>query len=251
MSEVVWRRSMVPNRETPPRELTWEYYGESLKVAQTKALDFNEREAELPDRRAFRQMSRAAMMLSVLGMEAKSHLIPVLERDPFKVGIYFAVENGPVDFESSYKMRDIKAENFASEYKKNRGPTMYLKQLPNLAAAHLGIFLGVFGPMSVYTDSEYGAIHALEQAELDLEAGRIELALVGGSFSFENPLTLARNEKLGPPGKILAEGAGLMLLKKSAQRTDWANESYGFMPEYFGIADQIIELNERGTGYAN
>jgi 3-oxoacyl-(acyl-carrier-protein) synthase len=148
-------------------------------------------------------------------------------------------------------MRAITQETFANEYKKNRSPTMYLNQLPNLAAAHLGIFLGILGPMHVYTDSEYGAIHALDQAEADLNEGLVDHALVGGAFSFENPLTLARNERLGAKGKVLAEGAGLMVLKKSNRATDWATESFGLMPEYYGIADQIIEINERGQRYAN
>lgn len=251
MSEVVWRKSMVPSRDQSPQVFRCDQYADNLTIEKTKAVDFNEREANLPDRRAFRTMSRAAMMLSVLGMEAKTVIEEALKTNPFRVGIYFAVENGPVDFDSAYQMRDISQETFANDYKKNRNPTMYLKQLPNLAAAHLGIFLGVFGPMHVYTDSEYGAIHALDQAEADLNDGLVDFALVGGSFSFENPLTLARNERLGPPGKVLCEGAGLMVLRKSGQATDWAAEPLGFMPEYYGIADQIIELNERGKRYAN
>jgi 3-oxoacyl-(acyl-carrier-protein) synthase len=246
MSEVIWKKAMRPEAGQKAVPFTTPYY-EAIHVPRTKAIDFNEREAELPDRRAFRTMSRAAMMLSVLGMSAKEVLDPVLKKDPFRVGVYFAVENGPVDYESTLKMKDLTQESFANDYKKNRSPTMYLKQLPNLAAGHFAIFLGIFGPMNVYNDSQKGALHALEQAELDLNEGVIDLAVVGASFSFENPLAVERNHQCFLKDKTLCEGAGLMVLKKSSQITDWSERSFGGMNDYFGIADQVIELTQTGT----
>ncbi len=241
MSEIVWRKAMIPSKDLPATTFKTEFYGEKLTVENTKNLDFNEREAPLPDRRAFRTMSRAAMMLSVVGLDAKEVIAPVLEKDPFKVGIYFAVENGPVDVESTFKMKDMTSETFATEYKKNRSPTMYLKQLPNLAAAHLGIYLGVLGPMNVYNDSQNGSLHALDQAEFDLSQGTVELAIVGSSFAFESPLAVKRNAMDYQGSKVMCEGAGVVILKKSDQKTNWSKRNLGLMKEYYGVADQIIE----------
>lgn len=241
MSEIIWRKALIPSPDTPAQTLRSEFYGDKLVVENTKSLDFNEREAPLPDRRAFRQMSRAAMMLSVVGLEAKEILTPKLGEDSFKVGIYFAVENGPVDVESTFKMKDMTSETFATEYKKNRNPTMYLKQLPNLAAAHLGIYLGVLGPMNVYNDSQNGGLHALDQAEFDLEHGLVDIAIVGSSYSFESPLAVKRNAVNYQGSKTMCEGAGVVILKKSGTKTDWSQKKFGSMKEYYGVADQIIE----------
>lgn len=247
MSEVIWSRAFVPPETQTPQVYTSPYYGDLIRVPKTKALAFDEKEAGLPDRRAFRNMSRAAMMLSVLGMQAKEVLDPVLKKDPFKVGVYFAVENGPVDYESSSKMKDITNESFANDYKKNRSPTLYLKQLPNLVAGHFAIFLGIFGPMTVYNDSQFGGIHAFDQAELDLNSGLVDLAVVGASFAFENPIAIERNHRRYLKDKTLCEGAGLMILKKNGEVTDWENQQYGTMNEYYGVADQIIEQTKRRT----
>lgn len=241
MSEIIWRKAFIPPKEVPASTFSPEQYGDKLKVENTKSLDFNEREADLPDRRAFRTMSRAAMMLSKVGLESKEVINPVLEKDPFKVGIYFAVENGPVDLESTYAMKDMTSENFAVEYKKNRNPTMYLKQLPNLAAAHLGIYMGIFGPMNVYNDSQNGSLHALDQAEFDLNQGLVDIAIVGSSFSFESPLAVMRNAVSFQGPKTMCEGAAVLVLKKSEQKTDWSKMNFGKMNEYYGVADQIIE----------
>lgn len=241
MSEIIWKKAMIPSQDQTPSEFRPEFYGDALLVPNTKAVEFNEREADLPDRRAFRTMSRAAMMLSKIGLESKEAVDPVLAKDPFKVGIYFAVENGPVDTESTYKMKDMTSENFATEYKKNRNPTMYLKQLPNLAAAHLGIYMGVLGPMNVYNDSQNGSLHALDQAEFDLNSGLVDLAIVGSAFSFESPLAVKRNSVSFQGSRTMCEGAGVLILKKSDKKTDWVQTRTNFDQDYYGVADQIIK----------
>lgn len=242
MSQVVWTKTLIPPTTQGPSTFRPEFYGDKLVVENTRALTFDEREAGLPDRRAFRTMSRSAILLSKIGLEAKEVVQEVLDRDPFKVGIYVAVENGPVDIETTYNMKDISPETFANEYKKHRNPTMYLKQLPNLAAAHLGIFMGVLGPMNVYNDSQNGGLHALDQAEFDLETGLVEVAIVGSSFSFENPLAVKRNAVKYQGVRTLCEGAGVLVLKKSGPRTDWATKKHQQGSDYYGVADQIIGL---------
>lgn len=246
MSRILWKQTMLPPAGATAAPFSSSFYGDKLNISRTKAVEFDERSAELPDRRASRTMNRAAMMLSVLGMKGKETIQPQLAKDPFKVGVYFAVENGPVDYDSAYAMKDYTTASFANDYKKNRSPTMYLKQLPNLAGGHFCIFLGITGPYSVFNDSQMGSLHALEQAELDLATGQVAYALVGSAFSFENPLAVGRNFFEFAKNRTLCEGAGLLLLEKSGEITDWSKKTFGNNEDFFGIADPIIAVSKEG-----
>lgn len=247
MSKILWGDVLVPGAETPAQDFISPLYGDALCVPNTKAVPLVEREAALPDPRVFRSMSRAAILLSVVGLRAKGEIENFLREDPFSVGIYCAVENGPVDFESTKQMfqAGVVKENFGDLYKKYRNPKMYLKQLPNLAAAQLGIFLGVLGPMHVYNHSRSGSIAALEQAEQDLLHKRVKAALVCSAFSFENPLVVERARRESPKGRVLCEGAGALLLAADGKETNWENQDYFAIDEFYGISQQIIEIAQR------
>lgn len=251
MSKILWRDSLIPGAAVPAVDFITTFYPESFAVPNTKTLPIVERNVELPDPRVYRSMSRAAVLLATVCLRAKPLLAEDLAADPFSVGIYCAVENGPVDFESTKNMVGLNRENFAELYKKHRNPKMYLKQLPNLAAAQMGIFLGVYGPMHVYNHSTQGSLSALEQAEMDLQAGRVRKALVCSSFSFENPLVVERVRRGDPRARTLCEGAGAILLAQAETETDWSNQDYFSIPENYGIAQQIIELALRETGGSN
>ena len=247
MSKILWSDTLTPGAEIAAQDFVSPLYGEQLRVPNTKTMPLVERDAALPDPRVFRSMSRAAILLSLVGLKAKPVLDEYLKRDPFSVGIYCAVENGPVDFDSAKQIYDggVTKENFGELYKKFRNPKMYLKQLPNLAVAQMGIFLGVLGPMHVYNHSRFGGIAALEQAEADLQAKRIELALVCSAFSFENPLVVERARRISPDGRVLCEGAGALLLAAGDGETNWENQDYFQMEEFFGISQQIVEIAAR------
>lgn len=245
MSKLVWASYEVPPKSQTAENYVSPLYGDALCVPNTKCLPIVERAVELPDPRVYRSMSRAAVLLSLVCLRAKEKITQQLAEDPFSVGVYCAVENGPVDFESTKQMVHATKDNFAELYKKYRNPKMYLKQLPNLAAAQMGIFLGILGPMHVYNHSTFGGVAALEQAELDLENGLVKLALVCSAFSFENPLVVQRVSRLAAQGKTVCEGAGALLLTSDGKVSDWQNQDYGQMDEHFGISQQIIELAMR------
>lgn len=245
MSKLLWADFEIPASSQAAEDYSSPLYGDALVVPNTKALPIVERNVELPDPRVFRSMSRAAVLLSMVCLRAKEQILAQLAEDPFSVGVYCAVENGPVDFESTKQIVGATKENFAELYKRYRNPKMYLKQLPNLAAAQMGIFMGILGPMHVYNHSKFGCISALEQAELDLETGLVKLALVCSSFSFENPLVVERARRATSPNRIVCEGAGALLLASDGKSTDWQNQDYGNMEEFFGISQQVIELATR------
>ena len=185
-------------------------------------------------------MSRTGVLLSLVCLDGQSFVKPLVDRSPFSVGMYCALENGPVDLQSAKKMHCVSRDDFPEEYRKHHNPKMYLKLLPNLAAAQLGIFLGIMGPLNVYNNSTHGSIHALQQAEMDLEENKIDAALVCSAFSFENPLTVERVNRQNLHDRTLCEGAGALLLTSDGRFSNWKNLDYEDTESYFGISHQII-----------
>ncbi len=245
MSQIIWSEALVPGNDVPIQNYTSEFYGDKIRLEKTKALPIEERKANFPDRRVYRSMSRASVLLSLVCLKAKQEIKGFLERDPFSIGIYCAVENGTVDFESTKEMISVTSETFGYMYKKHRSPKMYLKQLPNLAAAQMGIFLGILGPMHIYNSSGFGSIHALEQAEADLIDHRVNAALVCSAFSFENPLIMGRMNQTILNNRILCEGSGAILLVANETETDWKECDYIHTDAFYGISHQIIIQIER------
>ncbi len=246
MSKIIWSETIIPEKDMPVQCYTSEVYDGAIRLERTKALSsIVENKADFPDRRVYRSMSRAGVLLSLACLKAKHEVEGFLERDPFSIGIYCAVENGSVDFESTNEMIGVTKETFGDMYKKHRSPKMYLKQLPNLSAAQMGIFLGISGPMHVYNSSSFGSIHALEQAEMDLIDHRVDAALVCSAFSFENPLIMERLNKTSLKNRILCEGSGAMLLVASEKKTNWQDCDFMEYDEFYGISQQIIVQIER------
>lgn len=117
---------------------------------------------------------------------------------------------------------------------------MYLKQLPNLVPAQLGITLGFQGPMNVYTHSRVAGLQALDQAEQDLQMGVVDYALVCASHAFDDFMVVKRTRHQDP--RILTEGGAALILKKDDKAIDWSSKIKKDREHYFGIADQIINL---------
>ncbi len=240
MSRILWSYALAPLPDILAQPYVNQYYGNALRIFATKALSMVESEAPLPDRKAYRSMSRAGILLSLACLDAQPIIRPLLDQSPFSAGIYCAMENGTVDLKSTHELMNVSRDDFAEQYRKCRNPKMFLMQLPNLAPAQMGIFLGIMGPLNVYNSSTYGSIHALEQAEADLEDGNIECALVCSAFSFENPLVLERINRQKLNRRVLCEGAGALLLTRNDQKTNWRDCNYDETESYYGISHQLI-----------
>ncbi|NTU97968.1 MAG: hypothetical protein HGA62_09175 [Chlorobiaceae bacterium] len=239
MSRIAASHVIIPGKEIPVIPYRNEYYGEPLTIPSSKRLLLEERQAALPDRKVYRSMSRAGVLLSLACLELQPALKPLLAISPFSVGIYCALENGPVDLKSTFEMSGVSEDDYADRYRKSHNPKMFLMQLPNLAAAQMGVFLGIMGPMNVFNSSSYGSIHALQQAEEDLAEGRIDAALVCSAFSFENPLVLERIRRQNLSDRVLCEGAAAMLLEADGKQNLWLDE-YSRTDSYYGISHQLI-----------
>lgn len=248
MSRLIWSGALVPTNE-PVDDMVYDIFTPHLRVAKTQAIAKSENDfTEIPDRKALRLMSRSSVLLSALLMRAKDVVAELNQKDPFRVATYCAIENGSESYACIQSMLDVEKEDFAEKYKRSRSPKQYLKQLPNLAPAQAGIFLGLVGPLNVFHHSRRAGRHALEQMQADLNAGRIDAGIVCSAMSFEDALATYRcREEIGPE-KILREGAGALIFVKDerdclAEPTSAANIPTSD-PYHYGIATDIIHLSQ-------
>ena len=243
MSQMIWSKLLIPGTDVPKTVLKDETYKEIVEDVRLHPWANNE--IPIPDPKAFRSMSRASLFLAHVCAEGKEAMAPFLAKSPFSVGIYCAVENGPIDAPSSAKIVGPEGEQkmgFAEAYRKFRNPKMYLKQLPNLVPAQMGIFLGLQGPMNVYTHSTQAGIQALEQAEWDLKTGVVEAALVCGAHGFDDFLVVRRTRH--NDRRTINEGAAAMLLVRDSKGevTNWKSKIREDQNNFYGIANPIINL---------
>lgn len=250
MSRIIWSSILVPPADVRATELRDGIYRDTIENVLPIPLANNE--IVVPDPKAFRSMSRASLFLSHICTGAKDALAPFLDKSLFSVGIYCAVENGPIDAPSTAKIVETgDPARFAELYRKFRNPKMYLKQLPNLVPAQMGISMGIQSPMNVYTHTLSGSLHALEQAEWDLKEEVVQAALVCSSHAFDDFLVVKRSR--GDDPRVLTEGAAAALLTADGRFTEW-EASFAALKQqsdqqnrqqhnrWFGIADPMIHL---------
>lgn len=240
MSQVIWKKHLAPDSAVSAE--IWLDENFHASVENVKRYPVASADIAIPDPRAFRAMSRASVMLSHVCTEARLHFAEQVAMDPFSVGVYCAVENGPIDAPSTAKILAAASDDFVQSYRKCRNPKMYLKQLPNVAPAQMGIFFGLQGPMNVYTHSRMAGWHALDQAEQDLNSGLVEMALVCTAHAFDDFIVVKRTSQ--QDSRTLTEGAAGILLGRSSAREskNWESVIHNDPKHYFGIGDPIINL---------
>lgn len=249
MSRIVWSNVVIPGPDDVFRASLHEHFPglavESLRRLPVASDDL----VQLPDRRASRTMSRAALLLCAVALPAREALKEHQARAKFRVGLYGAVHHGPEPYEQARAIPDVD-EEFASQYKKLVPPTAYLKVLPNLAVAHVGIFLDIVGPTSVFVHPRIGSLHALLQAEYDLELGMVDVALVCAASSiFDDPLLLASTRTTTPGEVAIGEGASALILVPTGEPVPWADRMESVRQVDpgidYGIADFLTKLVQR------
>jgi hypothetical protein len=242
MSKMIWHRLLTPPESAPKTVLKDDVYNDI--VEDVLFLPWSNQEITIPDPKAFRSMSRASLMMAHVCWYSKDILAPYLAKSSFSIGIYCAVENGPIDAPSTAKILSVEGEKlgFAEAYRKFRNPKMYLKQLPNLIPAQTGILLGIQGPMNVYTHSREAGLQALEQAEWDLAGSVVDAALICTAHAFDDFLVVKRTRQFDR--RAVAEGAAAMVLVASPEKvmTDWSVKIKEHRNVFYGISDQIISV---------
>ena len=256
MSQILWSYRVVPPAEAPVEDRVFDLYDPPLVIPRTRAIPEPVRKlVELPDRRAYRSLCRAGVLLQAAGLPAREVLAPLLERDRYRVGIYAAAGAGPQSYRAAKMLRDTR-EGFAEGFRRLNHPKLYFTQLANLQAAQLAIFLDLRGPVNVYKHATCATFHALEQAELDLATGLIDAALLCSAMSLEDPLLCLqtraaearsaepRPEAVAPP--VLSEGAGALVLGPGGDARDWSEiipPNRGDVS--YGVADSMLQLIDK------
>jgi hypothetical protein len=239
---MIWHQLLTPPEDSPRAVLRDDVYNDI--VEDVCFHPWSDREITIPDPKAFRSMSRASLMMAHVCWQAKEVLAPFLAGSPYSVGIYCAIENGPMDAPSTAKILSPSGEKlgFAEAYRRFRNPKMYLKQLPNLAPAQMGIFMRLQGPMNVYTHSREAGLQALEQAEWDLAGGVVEAALICTAHAFDDFLVVRRTREFD--SRTVAEGAAALVLAATPEQaiTDWSVKIKKNQNIFYGISDQIISV---------
>ena len=168
MSEIVWADSWLPDSSAPDVDYESPFLAAAKEVGPVRRINAETARIPMPDPRVSRSIRRAAVLMASVCLRAKPLLDAYLAANPYSVGVYVAVENGPLDYESVKALQGVPSSAFGEQYRKVRNPKMYLKQLPNLAGAQTQIFMGIRGPMCVYTHSTLAGAQALDQADSDL-----------------------------------------------------------------------------------
>lgn len=247
MAQLIWSDSLLPSVE-PVVTLNFAEFKEPLRVENTQAIAIQENDfLEIPDRKALRLMSRSSVLMSALMMRAKSFVTDLLAADPFRVATYCAIDNGAESYSCVEGLLEIAPNEFAEKYRRLRSPKQYLKQLPNLAPAQMGIFLGLVGPLNVFHHSHYAGHHALDQMQADFKSGLVDFGIVVSANSFEDPLLTYRNRQ-DAGDKVLREGAGAAIFSANGGREQRLS-ALEFESAYdYGIASHTIELSTQGAG---
>jgi hypothetical protein len=245
MSQLQWARALTPP-PTEPRDRRYDVYEAEFVVPRTLSFPCQDEQlVALPDGRAYRSLSRAGLLMAAAGLAAREAIARQIEADPFSVGIYAAIENGPNDYSSARQMVDTPPSQFAATYKALRSPKYYFKMLANVPPSQLAVFLGVMGPLYTFTHSRLACRHALEQAEWDLATSVVSTALVCTSFALDDALVAMRTRRNMPPHATLAEGAACLVLTAGAERTDWSWLPSSPSLIQHGIATDLVTVATR------
>lgn len=236
---------MLPPDEQAPELFKTELFSTFPQGIQVQTLSFNHHEAPLPGSVSRRSLSRSGVMLVSVSLPAEKVLKPFLDQDPFSVGVYCALEPGPVDFAAARKMAGSN-ENFGELYRTQVNAKAYFQTMPNLPAAQICIAFGIQGRCNIFIDSANGGQRALEQAKRDLAAQRVRAALVCGAYSLESPLVVLRDSKRKGGDRILSEGAAAVVLVSAkgepAQRESVEKPSPLPALHDYGNCRSLIEL---------
>lgn len=246
VSQVICRHSIRPSLDDLPQDRVYDVYENfDFRIVRTSSLPLRDEEiVELPDPRSFRAMNRAGLLLVAAGLQCRSFLADFLAEDPFSVGLYSAIQDGPEDYKTAKQMVNTPPEEFARTYRSLRSSKQFLRQIGNIQPSLLGIFLEIMGPQYVFSHSRWGGLHALEQAEFDLQHSVVRAAIVCSAFSLEDPLISMQFRRSVADTCVLCEGAAALVLLPSDQCTDWRSRIPVDNDRFYGIAHDLVLLCE-------
>ncbi|GIL16602.1 MAG: hypothetical protein BroJett040_03530 [Oligoflexia bacterium] len=231
MSKVIGCYNYLPDPSTTPLK-NLEYEFQNKKVVVTKTQSFVEHPT-------LHLNSRNATFLVHSVSEAITRLKALDLESPFDAGIYCAIEGGSLDYFTAALLNSH--EPMPTDtliYFEN-----LMKNSPSVMAGLVGIQTKIMGPILTYPSRKNGVLHALEQAELHLELGKIKKAIVAASFAFDDPILQIKERNFLNKDQILSEGSSCLLLAPNGSRTNWSSVlNMRTSSTSYGIATPLIQL---------
>lgn len=110
-------------------------------------------------------------------------------------------------------------------------PMLFAEGVPNAAAAHLSLMLGLHGPCQTVIGSRTAGLDAIRLAAARIASGEWERALVGAAEEFSPTVNAAhaRQRDAGPERFVVSAGAVTMLLESRSAMESRGGRARGFI----------------------
>lgn len=183
-------------------------------------------------------MNRAAQLLARCALDFTREEIEFLACRV--AGVYCAAEPATAMQAEVAEFLNRSLGSLSKGYAQNVPPKWALQCGASLIAASVSIQLKAEGGVHTFSHKRMACRHAWDQARLDLALGEVDAAIVCSVASFEDPIVLDRQRKMGA-GRAIKEGAVLAVLARSEKGRDIAFDHPRMSEDFFGIADPLIQ----------
>lgn len=227
------------------------------------------------DRKSLKMMARAIQLgvaASLLALRDAN--IKTEQLDPTRIGIDFGAgliaseleELAPAAELATPEPKDhVDIHAWGAKGLPVMPPLWMLKYLPNMPACHISILANLQGPSNTITEDEVAPLLALAEAQRIIQRGQADVMLTGGTDSRINVLSLSRltmfsefsrrNDEpakacrpfdIHRDGKVLGEGAGILILEELEHARRRGARIYG---ELLGCG-AALDRHRDGSGVA-
>jgi len=238
----------------PIKSFTTSAYSSHLGA---EARDFNPKDFMPPLK--YRRMSRVSRLAVAASIEAlkdaELKLTPPLAS---AIGVIVGTGYG------STSQTDDFFVGLVREGPEGANPSLFPDTVPNAPASQIAIYHGLKGPNTTFSHNEVSGEQALTYAYRLLQENRAEVLLVGSvdelssvlfhSFTVLRTLSPRRagEEGMRPfdrtrNGRVLGEGAGILVLEKKKQALNRGAKIYGSMAAYAATGSQV-KINHYEAG---
>lgn len=247
MSQILASHLLLPAEDDHIEEMSLQGDARKISLGGCQKISIpGEKLIPSHQRKMLRSISRATTLLSGACWPLHCHFHNWIEKDPFAVGVYCAVESVPVDIRLAQLLSRAPESEWMEIFNTQFAPKNALKINLGVASASLGLLLGAMGPVNTFYESNYGVLHALQEAELDLFQGRIQVAVVGATQSLDDDLMNWRKARTHP-NQIQKENAVALVLTANGALTKWEDQ-LSFANNGFGISSPLIEYVQKKDG---
>lgn len=203
-----------------------------------EARDFNPKEFMPPLK--YRRMSRVSRLAVAASIEAlKDAALEISPRSASSIGVIMGTGYGSTSHTDDFFLGMLK------EGPEGANPSLFPDTVPNAPASQVSIYHGLTGPNTTFSHNEVSGEQAMAYALRLLREGRAEILLVGSVdelsavlfHSYAAVRALSPKEPSGEEGlrpfdrrrngRVLGEGAGMLVLERKTPAQDRGAKIYG------------------------